>query len=240
MARLLGHRDRRGDGEGPPGDHHLGGRDQSEGRGEIATRSRRFVRNEIHLSKLPASLNKLQSRVLILWIRQGLCRSPSDSSRCSSQWRAPAASGPPRRFCTSVNRPCRSTWQSSSGSWVPASSTGSAGGSHLTEAGRILEEHAQRVFATLASARETVGELEGLKRGSLLIGASTTPGIYVLPHLAARFQKRYPGITLRVRIANSATHRGTDPCQRARSRRGRGTRVSVPARSAWPRECLMS
>ena len=74
----------------------------------------------------------------------------------------------------------------------------------LTEAGRILEEHAQRVFATLASARETVAELEGLKRGSLLIGASTTPGIYVLPHLAARFQKRYPGITLRVRIANSA------------------------------------
>ena len=74
----------------------------------------------------------------------------------------------------------------------------------LTEAGRILEDHAQRVFATLASARETVAELEGLKRGSLLIGASTTPGIYVLPHLAARFLERYPGITLRVRIANSA------------------------------------
>jgi len=74
----------------------------------------------------------------------------------------------------------------------------------LTEAGRILEEHAQRVFATLASARETVAELEGLKRGSLLIGASTTPGIYVLPYLAARFQKQYPGITLRVQIANSA------------------------------------
>jgi DNA-binding transcriptional LysR family regulator len=74
----------------------------------------------------------------------------------------------------------------------------------LTEAGRILEDHARRVFATLASARETVAELGGLKRGSLVIGASTTPGIYVLPRLAARFQERYPGITLRVRIANSA------------------------------------
>jgi DNA-binding transcriptional LysR family regulator len=74
----------------------------------------------------------------------------------------------------------------------------------LTEAGRILEDHALRVFATLSSARETVAELAGLKRGSLLIGASTTPGIYVLPHLAARFQNQYPGITLRVRIANSA------------------------------------
>jgi DNA-binding transcriptional LysR family regulator len=74
----------------------------------------------------------------------------------------------------------------------------------LTEAGRILEDHAQRVFATLASARETVAELEGLKRGSLLIGASTTPGIYVLPYLVARFQEQYPGIGLCVRIANSA------------------------------------
>src|SRR5258705_2288294 len=74
----------------------------------------------------------------------------------------------------------------------------------LTEAGRILEDHAQRIFATLASARENVAELEGLRRGSLHIGASTTPGIYVLPRLAARFQELYPGITLRVRIANSA------------------------------------
>jgi DNA-binding transcriptional LysR family regulator len=74
----------------------------------------------------------------------------------------------------------------------------------LTEAGRVLEDHARRVFATLASARENVAELEGLKQGSLFIGASTTPGIYVLPRLAARFQELYPGITLRVRIANSA------------------------------------
>jgi len=74
----------------------------------------------------------------------------------------------------------------------------------LTEAGRILEDHAQRIFATLTSAQENVAELGALKRGSLLVGASTTPGIYVLPRLAARFQELYPGLTLRVRIANSA------------------------------------
>ena len=74
----------------------------------------------------------------------------------------------------------------------------------LTEAGRILEDHAQRIFATLTSAQENVAELGALKRGSLLVGASTTPGIYVLPRLAARFQELYPGITLRVRMANSA------------------------------------
>src|SRR5207244_12889215 len=45
----------------------------------------------------------------------------------------------------------------------------------LTEAGRVLEEHAHRLFASLASAREAVADLSGLKRGSLVPGASTTP-----------------------------------------------------------------
>jgi len=74
----------------------------------------------------------------------------------------------------------------------------------LTEAGRILEDHALRLFATLASAREAIGELGDLKRGSLLVGASTTPGIYVLPAVVAAFQARYPGIALTLQIANSA------------------------------------
>ena len=74
----------------------------------------------------------------------------------------------------------------------------------LTEAGRVLEDHALRLFATLASARDAVVDLGGLKRGSLLIGASTTPGIYVLPGIIAAFQRRYPGVALNLRIANSA------------------------------------
>jgi len=74
----------------------------------------------------------------------------------------------------------------------------------LTEAGRILEDHALRLFATLTSAREAIDELGGLKRGSLLVGASTTPGIYVLPAVVAAFQRRHPGIALSLQIANSA------------------------------------
>jgi DNA-binding transcriptional LysR family regulator len=74
----------------------------------------------------------------------------------------------------------------------------------LTEAGRVLENHAHRLFASLASAREAVADLSGLKRGSLVLGASTTPGIYVLPGMIAAFQKTYPGVALSLRIANSA------------------------------------
>ncbi len=73
----------------------------------------------------------------------------------------------------------------------------------LTEAGRLLEEHAARVLAAVADARDAIGDLRGLRRGSLVVGASTTPGIYVLPGLVGAFRRRHPGIALRLQIANS-------------------------------------
>src|SRR5438128_7206307 len=73
----------------------------------------------------------------------------------------------------------------------------------LTEAGRLLEEHAGRVASTVASARRVIDELKGLERGSLVIGASTTPGIYVLPSVVAAFKRRYPGIAISLQIGNS-------------------------------------
>jgi DNA-binding transcriptional LysR family regulator len=73
----------------------------------------------------------------------------------------------------------------------------------LTEAGRVLQEHAHRLFATLQGARDAIADLQGLKRGSLVLGASTTPGIYVLPPVLARFGRQYPGIALTLQIANS-------------------------------------
>ena len=76
-------------------------------------------------------------------------------------------------------------------------------GAGLTEAGRLLEERAKRVFATLTDVREVLGELQGLQRGSLSVGASTTPGVYVLPAVIGAFRRRYPNIELRLRIANS-------------------------------------
>ncbi len=73
----------------------------------------------------------------------------------------------------------------------------------LTEAGRLLEEHATRIATTVASARRAIDELKGLARGSLVIGASTTPGIYVLPGVVAAFKHRYPGIDVSLQIGNS-------------------------------------
>ncbi|MGH7311621.1 MAG: selenium metabolism-associated LysR family transcriptional regulator [Candidatus Rokuibacteriota bacterium] len=73
----------------------------------------------------------------------------------------------------------------------------------LSEAGRVFETYAARILSDIANARQAVTELEGLRRGSLLIGASTTPGIYLLPGLIGDFRSRHPGIELRLDIANS-------------------------------------
>src|SRR5262245_21457824 len=73
----------------------------------------------------------------------------------------------------------------------------------LTDAGRILEDHATRMFATLNDARQAIDDLHGLQRGTLAIGASTTPGIYLLPGILGVFRQRYPAIEVSLRLGNS-------------------------------------
>lgn len=73
----------------------------------------------------------------------------------------------------------------------------------LTEAGRVFDEHAARVVSGVESARQAIADMDGLSHGSLLIGASTTPGLYVMPGIIASFRARHAGIELRLQIANS-------------------------------------
>ena len=73
----------------------------------------------------------------------------------------------------------------------------------LTQAGRLLEEHAQRIFAMLQGMQDAMRELRGLDRGSLLLGGSTTPGIYLLPWLLGRFKARHGAIEVSLRIGNT-------------------------------------
>src|SRR5918911_5762955 len=73
----------------------------------------------------------------------------------------------------------------------------------LTEAGRTLMPYARRVVAALDDARHAVEELQGLERGTLRIGASTTPGMYLVPKIVARFKRRHPKIEVRLEIKDT-------------------------------------
>jgi DNA-binding transcriptional LysR family regulator len=76
-------------------------------------------------------------------------------------------------------------------------------GVRLTSAGDLLAGYARRIFALADEAAGAVAELQGLKRGSLTVGASTTIGIYFLPTLLARFRRRFPHIDLHMEVSNT-------------------------------------
>ena len=76
-------------------------------------------------------------------------------------------------------------------------------GSRLTEAGRVLASHASQALATLAAAEEELHALAGLESGTIHIGASTTPGVYLLPDTLGCFQRAYPNVSVEVEIAST-------------------------------------
>lgn len=73
----------------------------------------------------------------------------------------------------------------------------------LTDAGRIVYDYAQRVFDLTEGVRRALAELEGLERGYLRLGASSTPGLYLLPPALASFRQRYPSLEASLEIANT-------------------------------------
>ena len=78
------------------------------------------------------------------------------------------------------------------------------GGSiELTEAGRAVYRYAQQVFDLTAELQRILVELEGLERGYVRLGASSTPGLYLLPEMIATFGRHYPGLEASFSIANS-------------------------------------
>ena len=73
----------------------------------------------------------------------------------------------------------------------------------LTEAGRILDRYAQRLFGLAQEVEHALDEYKGLLSGELVAGASTTPGTYLMPQVLGLFHERYPQIELDLVIGNS-------------------------------------
>lgn len=67
----------------------------------------------------------------------------------------------------------------------------------LTEAGRILYDHAKRVLNLRHDARAAIEELRALDRGRVSIGANESTALYLLPILK-KFRERYPRIRVDV------------------------------------------
>lgn len=70
----------------------------------------------------------------------------------------------------------------------------------LTEAGRTCFDYAGRILALMEEAQRAMDEVKGLGRGRLLVGATQTPGTYILPAMLGRLKAKYPRLEIALRI----------------------------------------
>ena len=68
----------------------------------------------------------------------------------------------------------------------------------LTEAGRAVVRHAERILVELRAADAELVEIRGLRAGVLAIGTFPTAGSSLLPLVVKEFKTRHPGVDLTV------------------------------------------
>jgi DNA-binding transcriptional LysR family regulator len=72
----------------------------------------------------------------------------------------------------------------------------------LTPAGEVLYKYAKEILALYSSAEKVIGEMTGLVKGSITIGAGSTIGNYLLPSVISDFRKTHPKIKVHLFVAN--------------------------------------
>jgi DNA-binding transcriptional LysR family regulator len=77
-------------------------------------------------------------------------------------------------------------------------------GVRLTPTGEQLAAYAARLRDSWREAYAFRDALRGLERGTLRIGASTTPASYLLPYLMAAFHRRYPDVKIETASGNTS------------------------------------
>ncbi len=73
----------------------------------------------------------------------------------------------------------------------------------LTDAGAVLLPYAENLLAESQAAVEAIAAFKGVLQGRLSVGASTTPGAWLLPAWLGIFQERYPQVAIDLEIGNS-------------------------------------
>jgi len=73
----------------------------------------------------------------------------------------------------------------------------------LTRAGEILFKYAKDFLTLQEETISAIAAFKGLKRGSIRIGASNIPGVYILPPILKRYRAQHDGIQLALTISDT-------------------------------------
>jgi len=73
----------------------------------------------------------------------------------------------------------------------------------LTKTGESLYKYAKEILSLYAEAEKNIGEMTGLVKGSVKIGASTTIGNYFLSSIIVDFKKTRPKIKIHMLVGNT-------------------------------------
>jgi DNA-binding transcriptional LysR family regulator len=72
-----------------------------------------------------------------------------------------------------------------------------------TAAGELLALHTRRILGEVDELGYALADLEGLRSGRLVVGASATVAETWLPEVLGRFRRAHPAVDLEVRLGNS-------------------------------------
>lgn len=73
----------------------------------------------------------------------------------------------------------------------------------LTQCGQLVHSYTKNIFSLIAEMESEINLLKGEISGRLSIGASNTPGIYIIPRIIGKFKEKYPGIKTDLRIGGT-------------------------------------
>lgn len=72
-----------------------------------------------------------------------------------------------------------------------------------TKEAEVLYSQSAEIIEKADALKDALGELRKETTGKLIIGASTIPGVYLIPRIMTEFQKKYPAISFQILIADS-------------------------------------
>lgn len=73
----------------------------------------------------------------------------------------------------------------------------------LSREGHIIYSYTQKVFELINEMEAEVTLLKGRMSGKIRIGASNTPGVYILPQIMGTFKDKHPDVILNLDIGNT-------------------------------------